>query len=71
MNEDIIQKRKEANLDILSILEEEFKKHPELRFHQLLEILDVTKLGVDKFYEESITTLEKLKKEVENYDKGK
>ena len=49
-----IQQRQSANLEIISLLNNIVEKHPELRFCQILEILNLNK---DKFYEESVDTL--------------
>lgn len=71
MNEKIIEKRKEANLEILDLLKELVEKNPKLRFHQLLEMLNITVLGKDKFYEESVKTLNDLKNEIKRLDESK
>ena len=59
-----IQQRQTANLEIISLLNNIVEKHPELRFCQILTILNLDK---DKFYEESIDTLKELKKLAENF----
>ena len=59
-----IQQRQIANLEIISLLNNIVEKHPELRFCQILEILNLDK---DKFYEESVDTLKELKKLAENF----
>lgn len=59
-----IQQRQTANLEIISLLSNIVEKHPELRFCQILEILNLNK---DKFYEESVDTLKELKKLAENF----
>lgn len=59
-----IQQRQTANLEIISLLNNIVEKHPELRFCQILEILNLNK---DKFYEESVDTLKELKKLAENF----
>ena len=59
-----IQQRQSANLEIISLLNNIVEKHPELRFCQILEILNLDK---DKFYEESVDTLKELKKLAENF----
>lgn len=74
MNEkiiEIIEKRKEANLEILDLLKELVEKNPKLRFHQLLEMLNITVLGKDKFYEESVKTLNDLKNEIKRLNESK
>ena len=59
-----IKKRQTANLEIISLLSSIVEKHPELRFCQILTILNLDK---DKFYEESVDTLKELKKLAENF----
>jgi len=59
-----IKKRQTANLEIISLLSNIVEKHPELRFCQILTILNLDK---DKFYEESVDTLKELKKLAENF----
>lgn len=64
--------RQQANRRILDHLKEMVEKYPDLRFHQILQILNVVELDIkldefnrassDKFYEESIHTLERIKK---------
>ena len=59
-----IQQRQSANLEIISLLSNIVEKHPELRFCQIVTILNLDK---DKFYEESVDTLKELKKLAENF----
>ena len=59
-----IKKRQVANLEIISLLSNIVEKHPELRFCQILTILNLDK---DKFYEESVDTLKELQKLAENF----
>ena len=59
-----IQQRQSANLEIISLLNNIVEKHPELRFCQILTILNLDK---DKFYEESVDTLKEVKKLAENF----
>ena len=54
-----IKKRQIANLVIISLLSKIVEKYPELRFCQILTILNLDK---DKFYEESVDTLKELQK---------
>ena len=54
-----IKKRQVANLEIISLLSNIVEKHPELRFCQILTILNLDK---DKFYEESVDTLKNSQK---------
>ena len=59
-----IKKRQTANLEIISLLSNIVEKHPELRFCQILTILNLDK---DKFYEESVDTLKDLQKLAEKF----
>jgi len=59
-----IKKRQTANLEIISLLSNIVEKYPELRFCQILTILNLDK---DRFYEESVDTLQELKKLAENF----
>ena len=57
-----IQQRQSANLEILKILDMIVNRFPEMRFTQILTILNLDK---DLFYEESVDTLEHIKKQLE------
>ena len=57
-----IQQRQTANLEILKILDIVVNRFPDLRFTQILTILNLDK---DLFYEESVDTLEHIKKQLE------
>jgi hypothetical protein len=57
-----IQQRQSANLEILKILDMIVNRFPQLRFTQILTILNLDK---DLFYEESVDTLEHIKKQLE------
>ena len=59
-----IKKRQTANLEIISLLSRIVENHPELRFCQILTILNLDK---DKFYEESVDTLKELQKLAEKF----
>lgn len=59
-----IKKRQVANLGIISLLSNIVEKHPELRFCQILTILNLDR---DKFYEESVDTLKELQKLAEKF----
>lgn len=58
--------RQEANRKILNILSATVEQHPDWRFHQILQNLDVNLRDVttlkcfDQFYEESEETLERV-----------
>lgn len=49
-----------ANRSIVAVLAVEVEKHPDFRFHQLLESTGLVKPGEDRFYEESEKTLQRL-----------
>ena len=57
-----IKQRQTANLEILKILDMIVNRFPQLRFTQILTILNLDK---DLFYEESVDTLEHIKKQLE------
>ena len=57
-----IQQRQSANLEILKILNMIVERFPQLRFTQILRNLGLDK---DLFYEESVDTLNNLKKQLE------
>ena len=71
--QEIIKKRQAANLEILNKIEAAIMHFPDLRFGQILSILGIIEyqrdpasfdgIGVkDPFYEESVVTLERIKK---------
>ena len=57
-----IKQRQTANLEILKILNTIVSQFPDLRFTQILTNLNLDK---DLFYEESVDTLEHIKKQLE------
>ena len=57
-----IKQRQTANLEILKILDMIVNRFPQLRFTQILTNLNLDK---DLFYEESVDTLEHIKKQLE------
>ena len=57
-----IKKRQIANLEILKILNIIVERFPQLRFTQILTNLELDK---DLFYEESVDTLNNIKKQLE------
>ena len=61
-----------ANIKISNIISQLIYEFPDMRFIQLLTIVDVI-LGTDQFYEESEVTLNRIKKKIEyqqrRYDK--
>lgn len=60
---DIIEKRYNDNIKILDILRNHIEKHKDIRFEQLLYILNlVPKKDEDLFYEEPNITLNKILK---------
>ena len=64
--------RLEANIKILNIVEQLVHEFPDMRFIQLLTVVDAI-LGTDQFYEESEVTLNRIKEKIEyqqrRYDK--
>lgn len=63
-----------SNRCIISLLAEEIEKNSDIRFHQLLQNLNVVKPNTDQFYEESFDTLNNLMntlKEIEKYNQPK
>lgn len=55
--------RYSANLQILQLLSELVKAYPDWRFQQILQNVDIsTRDGKDLFYEESVDTLNTMKK---------
>lgn len=80
-----IDQRQQANVELLQIIGEAIMKHPDLRFGQILTMLDiiqyktVNKIGilsthvletVDPFYEESVDVLTRVKDKIQNLDKN-
>lgn len=57
---EMIKKRQASNFKIIEKLAECLTKYPDLRFHQALINLGITEIGKDQFYEESVTTLERV-----------
>ena len=61
MAEEVIS-RYDANLQIVLILNDLVAKYPDWRFQQILQNVGISsKEGKDLFYEESITTLNRLR----------
>ena len=56
--------RLESNIKILNITKQLVYMFPDMRFIQLLTIVDVI-LGTDQFYEESEVTLNRIKEKIE------
>lgn len=78
---EMIEKRQQANRDIISHLSILVESHPELRFGQILAMLDiiqyktVIKIGglgshvtetVDPFHEEPVITLQRVENKVKH-----
>lgn len=61
--ESLTKDRSDSNLAILNLLFKIVYKHPELRFTQILHLLDLDK---DRFQEESRTTLKNVETWVKN-----
>lgn len=67
-----ISKRQEANREILRAISAQVEAHPELRFHQILQNMNISQtqmigeapneemVGKDQFYEESVDTLKRV-----------
>lgn len=61
LNDDISNRQK-YNICILKLIADVVKKYPDLRFHQILQILEIeTPDDEDLFNEESKVTFEKIK----------
>lgn len=64
--ENKIKIRQNCNRQITDIISNFVDNNPDLRFHQILQILNINKMGSngtidDKFYEESVDTLNNIK----------
>lgn len=57
---EMIKKRQESNFEIINKLVMYLTKYPDTRFHQALINLGISEVGRDQFYEESVTTLERM-----------
>lgn len=57
---EIIEKRQVSNFEIINKLVMYLTKYPDTRFHQALINLGISEVGRDQFYEESVTTLERM-----------
>lgn len=55
-----IKKRQVSNFEIINKLVMYLTKYPDTRFHQALINLGISEVGRDQFYEESVTTLERM-----------
>lgn len=79
---EMIDKRQQANYDIMAHLYKLVESYPNLRFGQILAMLDiiqyktVNKIGalgahviepVDPFNEESVVTLQRVRSKIENF----
>lgn len=56
----MIEKRQVSNFEIINKLVMYLTKYPDTRFHQALINLGISEVGRDQFYEESVTTLERM-----------
>ena len=56
----MIKKRQVSNFEIINKLVMYLTKYPDTRFHQALINLGISEVGIDQFYEESVTTLERM-----------
>lgn len=57
---EVIKSRYNCNKEILNILTDLVEEYPDWRFHQLLQNVRIEDFS-DKFYEESVETLKRLK----------
>lgn len=57
---EMIKKRQVSNFEIINKLVMYLTKYPDTRFHQALINLGISEVGRDQFYEESVTTLERM-----------
>lgn len=57
---EMIEKRQVSNFEIINKLVMYLTKYPDTRFHQALINLGISEVGRDQFYEESVTTLERM-----------
>ena len=57
---EMIKKRQVSNFEIINKLVMYLTKYPDTRFHQALINLGRSEVGRDQFYEESVTTLERM-----------
>ena len=69
--------RLDANKELLRIIETYVDAHPELRFHQILVLLDVVNHGsnsvmapIPDFYTESATVLDRVKKNIAHIERN-
>ena len=80
-----IDQRQQSNAELLQIIGEAVMKYPDLRFGQILAMLDIIRyktvnktgaLGahvielVDPFYEESVDILTRVRNKIQNLDKN-
>lgn len=56
----MIKKRQVSNFEIINKIVMYLTKYPDTRFHQALINLGISEVGRDQFYEESVTTLERM-----------
>ena len=57
---EMIKKRQVSNFEIINKLVMYLTKYPDTRFHQALINLGISEVERDQFYEESVTTLERM-----------
>lgn len=57
---EMIKKRQVSNFEIINKIVMYLTKYPDTRFHQALINLGISEVGRDQFYEESVTTLERM-----------
>ena len=57
---EMIKNRQVSNFEIINKIVMYLTKYPDTRFHQALINLGISEVGRDQFYEESVTTLERM-----------
>lgn len=65
---EMIQKRQDANRELLKMLSEYIEKFPEQRFGQILVNYGFIDENNDPFYEESVDTLNKCKSKLKFWE---
>lgn len=61
-NKGVVNKRQKCNRELIEMISYMVENHPNLRFGQILMILEVNKDNIDLFNEESFYMLERIKK---------
>ncbi len=63
----IVESRYSSNKEILEKLSILVEKHSDLRFHQMLQFLEISFPDTDQYYEESTETLNRMRRIIEEY----